>query len=107
MDMRLTTPCIACAALLVGACTSKTLEIESNTTWSGAIGGDATSTIDGRGSRSIGIPSSGIYCWDLQKQTQEGSLRVYAKVKTVTSSERDGDATTTAEYGVVSGCTGG
>lgn len=90
----------------VSACSSKTLEIESDTQWSGAVGGNATHSVDGSGNGSISIDASGIVCWNFQKQTTAGRLRVYAKTKTIVSSERDGDAVTTAQYGVVSGCTG-
>ncbi len=94
------------AVVLLAGCTSKTLEIESNTSWSGSVGAAASShTIQRSGNYSFDILTGDTYCWVLQKDTRPGSLRVYAKVHSITGVDREGDATTTAEFGVVSGCT--
>jgi len=102
------TVALAAAVALImtaGGCTSKTLEIESDTNWSGAVGSTGSRTIDGRGNRSFDIDPSGIVCWDFQKQSEAGRLRAYAKIHTLVSADRDGDETTTAAFGVVTGCT--
>ncbi len=89
----------------LAAC-SITLEIESDTSWSGAVGGTSSTTIDGSRNRSIDIPSG--TCWSFQKQTETGRLRVYAtSTSIVGATNREGEAVTTARYGVVSGCASG
>lgn len=68
--------------------------IESNTTWSGAIG---NATVDGSGNRTIHLGKDDIYCCVVQKQTTGGYLRAHIIP--------DGEsAETTAAYGVVSVC---
>src|SRR4051812_7026771 len=96
---------IVALALGSAACQSRTLEIESNTQWSGSIGGNGSETIQGSGNRSIDIGTEGgSYCWAIQKQTRTGSLRVYVKAHTITGTDNQGDASTSADFGVVSGC---
>ena len=90
---------------LLAACESKTLEIESNTTWSGAVGGTGSRSIQGSGNQSISITGTDTYCWTLQKETRTGTLRAYAKVHTITGVDNQDDETTTADFGLVSGCT--
>ena len=94
------------ATASLAACQSKTLEIESDTQWSGSVGGTSSRTIDGSGNSSVDIDANDTICWDFQKQTQGGRLRVYAKVHSITGNDRDGDETTTAQFGIASGCTG-
>ena len=74
-----------------------TIQITSNTSWSGSIGGDAQSrSVDGSGSQSFQVKGS-IIVAVIQKQTESGSLTVNiivdGKIKTSQS--------TTAAYGVV------
>ncbi len=92
---------LVCAA----ACGSNTLVIESDTQWSGSAGGLGSSeTIQGSGNRTFDMGNEESFCWSLQKQTRSGSLRVYAKVPTITGVDRQGDGVTSADFGVVSGC---
>lgn len=89
-------------AVPVTACAPKVrLHVESDTSWSGAI---ANSSYDGSGNASFGLTGD-IVCWSIQKRTRDGQLRAYATVeRAIFGTERQGGATTTAEYGVVSGC---
>jgi hypothetical protein len=91
---------------LTAGCTSRTLEVESNTSWSGSLGpGTSSASIQRSGNYSLDIGNTDTYCWVLQKETRTGSFRVYAKVHTITGVDRQDDETTTADFGVVSGCT--
>jgi hypothetical protein len=92
-------------AASLAACTSKTLEIQSNTSWSGAIGGISSRTVQGSGNASFAINTNDTFCWTMQKETEQGSLRAYAKVHTITGVDNESDETTTATFGIVSGCT--
>lgn len=104
--MRNIARCITLVALCgcVGD-SNRTLIIESNTTWSGSLGaGTSSTTIQRSGNYTLNIGSGMTYCWVLQKETQQGSLRAYVTTGSITSSERQGDQTTTASFGVISGC---
>lgn len=89
-------------AVPVSACAPKVrLQIKSDTSRSRAI---ANSSYDGSGNSSLGLTGD-IVCWSIQKRTRHGQLRPYATVeRAVFGTERQGGATTTAEYGVVTGC---
>lgn len=88
---------ILALALIFTGC-QKYVHIESNTSWSGAIN-DAS--VDGSGNRDIDINNSS--CAVFQKETKEGYLTITVKGGMFF----DGDnATTTAQYGVVSVCAG-
>lgn len=82
------------------------LKVESDTSWDGFIGGagGAGASVEGSGNHTFEL-NPGITCWNFQKQTQAGRLRAYVEKKTIFGSDEVGDATTTAQYGIVSGCT--
>lgn len=99
-------PFLVVVLLTATACGGPTMVIESDTSWSGSIGGTGSSaTYSGSGNREFDL-ESGTTCWSIQKQTRPGRLRAYVKRKTITGSDVEGDATTNAEFGVVSGCGG-
>ena len=107
------------AVLLIGAfvligCTDKTLHVESDTSWAGTLGVvwptvDVPATIHGHGNAqyTLGGLGAGEVCWKIAKTTSAGTLRAYADDKTWfgLGSEVDGEATTTAPAGEVTGCT--
>ena len=96
---------IASAVALCGGCKDPQLIVESDTEWSGAIAGDNSRTSQqGNGNHSFTL-RSGLTCWTFQKETAAGTLRAYAVFHALTGRQRKGDATTVANYGVVSGCT--
>ena len=91
---------VACHDLLGPECSQShkcRLQIESNTSWSGAFGGvNATSSYNGTGNGWIEY--WGEVCYSLQKESDPGFLRAYYQ-------ETDlGRAETTAPFGVISGC---
>ena len=92
------------AIVLLGACTDRELIIESNTSWSGFIGGEESGySRDGSGNAKFDL-DEGRTCWTFQKETEQGSIRAYAKTRELFGSDRSGDAWTTTEFGVVAGC---
>jgi hypothetical protein len=92
------------AIMLLSACTDRELIIESNTSWSGFIGGEESGySRDGSGNAKFEL-EEGRTCWTFQKETTDGSIRVYARTKELFGTERYGDAWTTTEFGVVAGC---
>ena len=100
--MRRTLP-LALLALLAG-CERATLYIESDTAWSGYVTNSAAGqSFDGRGSQQVEL-GGGISCWTISKSTRGGYLRAYARGGT---NGTQGRAETRAEFGAVSGCTGG
>ena len=89
--------------VITAACGSE-LVVESNTSWTGFIGGTgAGSSVSGSGDQTFDL-NSGTTCWNFQKQTESGHLKVYAKEKSIFGSSRSGEAETVASFGVVSGC---
>jgi hypothetical protein len=92
-----------CADVVGLATGNATLHIESTAQWSGSIAyGDNTSeTVAGNGNRKIEL-GGGTSCWTIQKRTEAGTLTAYAK----RAGSTDGRASTSAAYGVISGCTG-
>lgn len=97
---------IAFIALLgLGAC-SPSLEIESDTEWTAVVGEGygrevRGTTYHGSGNRSIDISQN--TCWVIQKETAEGYLKAHANDGTIFGIN-SGEATTTAPYGSVFGC---
>ncbi len=91
---------LSCKEILGTQCTRSSmcrLTIESNTGWSGALGGtNNTQSYDGSGDGWIEYWGS--VCYTLQKQTDAGYLRA-----TFQETSR-GHAETTAAFGVISGC---
>jgi hypothetical protein len=90
-----------CGDVLGFAVGAGDVHVESNTSWSGHISyGDGTGeSLQGSGARKISA-GVGTVCWTFQKRTEHGSLVVYGKRQGVT----EGRASTSAAYGVVSGC---
>jgi hypothetical protein len=94
----------AALAIALGACTDRELIVESNTDWSGFIDEEESGySRDGSGNARFDL-DNGRICWTFQKETDAGVLRVYAKTKEIFGTDRQGDASTTAAYGFVTGC---
>jgi hypothetical protein len=96
--------CLGLVLLLAG-CDGKVLVIESDTDWEGSI--NYGGSISGAGNASIDlsdVPTD--VCWVVRKTTDFGTLRVYLEDENWfgLSDEIDGDLTTTAPQGEVSGC---
>jgi hypothetical protein len=105
MRLRFALPVVA--ALLLAGCGEQIIHIESDTTWSGTIG-DAP--VSGRGAYTGRLParttSRGEVCWNIQKTTEAGTLRVWVEQSTFFGLGNliDADNTTTAPHGTVAGC---
>ncbi len=90
---------------LLAACSSKTLIVESDTAWTGSV--DQFGAVEGRGNAQYDLGNTnGEVCWNFQKTTSLGTLRVYSDDKTFfgLGSETDGEQTTNAPSGTVHGC---
>lgn len=98
----------ALALVLLTACDTKQLVVESDTHWAGRItSGTMADTLWGSGNTAIDLaryPSA--LCWRLVKTTDVGSLRAYLRDKTWfgLGTDTDGDQTTSYPGGVVFGC---
>jgi hypothetical protein len=105
--MRLKPALPLAAALLLASCGEQVLHIESDTIWSGSVGGSA---ISGRGSWEGRLPnrtpSRGQVCWRIQKDSDAGTLRAWVEQGTFFGAGNvvESEMTTTAPHGVVSGC---
>ena len=86
--------------LLCCACSQK-LHVRSDASWSGALGGNSSASVDGSGSRAFDVNGSP-FCWSFQKDTEGGYLEAY--VSDGFLSGKQGEARTTASFGVVTGC---
>jgi hypothetical protein len=88
--------------VLVTACDeSREMVIESDTGWSGAI---VNASRDGYGSVTFPVSGSENWCWSIQKQTRGGYLKAYARMSGLYGTKQSGVAETTAQFGVVTGC---
>jgi len=86
---------LACAALMLCGC-SRQIEVQSDTSWTGNLNGGS---VEGRGYQTYTLKfENNVSCYVFQKQTEAGFLRVKAK-----KGQAD-EPSTTAAYGVVSGC---
>jgi len=92
--------CLGCGDALGPDCSQSSpcrLTIESNTSWSGSLGGTSNSqSYDGSGDGWIEY--WGQVCYTLQMQTDVGYLRATFQETST------GHAETTAAFGVISGC---
>ena len=89
-------------AVLVTACDeSREMVIESDTGWSGSI---VNASRDGFGNETFPITGSCDWCWSIQKQTRGGYLKAYARMNGLYGMKESGVAETTAQFGVVTGC---
>jgi hypothetical protein len=86
--------CLGVLALATCGCAAKVIEVQSDTSWTGNVNGGS---VDGSGTTSYELTGK-TACYVFQKATKAGSLRV--KVKKGMGEE----PSTTAAYGVVSGC---
>ena len=87
---------------LVG-CDKPTLYVESNTSWTGRVGGsDAahSAEVQGEGNKVYEL-RSGTTCWEFRKLTAEGTLRAYARKR---GNRTEGDEKTTQPFGAIAGC---
>jgi hypothetical protein len=94
---------IAIGAFATG-CGGKTLVVESDTAWAGAVGGQ---NVDGRGNATYDLDANADEaCWSIVKLTAAGTLRAYAETSTFfgLGNDVDAESTTTAPQGAVSGC---
>jgi hypothetical protein len=92
-------------ALLASACGGKTLVVESDTSWAGAIG--AVGDVEGRGNATYELSGTADEtCWSIVKLTAAGTLRAYAETSTFfgLGSDVDAESKTIAPQGSVSGC---
>jgi hypothetical protein len=94
---------IAALAVFTVGCGGQQLVVESNTSWQGRFGPNNTK-IEGTGNKTFDI--AGGDCWVIQKDTDQGRLRAYAKRKRVTGVQVEGNDETFAAFGAVSGCAG-
>lgn len=97
---------ILIVALLLTGCSAQDrwAEIESDTDWSGYF---ENRSVDGSGSRRVDLPQEGdIVCVVVQKETEEGYLRVrIVKEGTFLAPPQETEwAETRAAYGVVDRC---
>jgi hypothetical protein len=105
--MRLRSALPFVAALLLASCGEQVLHIESDTAWSGTVGGSAVS---GRGPWEGRLPARtpgrGQVCWRIQKDSDAGTLRAWVEQGTFfgLGNVVESEMTTTAPHGVVSGC---
>jgi len=71
---RLLTLCVLGVILLAAACDKDyKAEVQSDTSWSGSFGGKS---LDGRNDQVIDIPDDGYQCCIVQKNTEDGYLRL-------------------------------
>lgn len=94
--------------LVLGMACSKSLVIESNTSWSAAVGTSTEAvssarSVDGTGSRTLSADGQHV-CWLVQKTTRTGTLRVYLMEHSIVGVDRVGDSYTVADFGLVAGC---
>ena len=93
----------AAVTLALVGCDKPTLYVESNTAWTGRVGGsDATyaAEVQGEGNKVYEL-RSGTTCWEFRKLTAEGTLRAYA---TKRGNRTEGDDRTTQPFGQIAGC---
>ena len=91
-------------AVLTGCSTDLTVDINSDTEWSGSFGGR---TVEGVGARSVDIPDDHPQCVVVQKQTEGGYLKIQIKADGgILGPSGSDEVSTTAAYGVVSACSG-
>ena len=93
-------------AIALMACGEDTVVIvESDTAWRGDI--EQYGAVQGHGNAEFDISDSeDEICWTFVKQSEHGTLRVYADDDTWLGlgSQIDGEQTTTAPHGEVRGC---
>ena len=93
-------------AITLIACSEDTVVVvESDTVWRGDI--ETYGAVDGRGDARFDISDAeDEVCWTFVKQTDFGTLRVYAEDDTWfgLGSQVDGEQTTTEPNGQVRGC---
>ena len=90
-------------ALVLVGCDKPTLYVESNTAWTGRVGGsDAqySAEVQGEGNKVYEL-RSGTTCWEFRKLTADGTLRAYA---TKRGNRTEGDDKTTQPFGQIAGC---
>jgi hypothetical protein len=87
-------------AFFIIGCTDYKAKVESNTSWSGAFG---NRTVDGRGNQTIDLDDDDVQCCTVQKQTEEGRLKITIVDEGFWGSDGE-SAETTAAFGVVSAC---
>jgi hypothetical protein len=93
------------AVPMFAACNSKTLVIESDTSWSGEVQGYVT--LSGRDNATIDLDNAPQnFCWTVAKTTSAGTLRAYLKEEDWLGLSKDyvGDAKTTEPNGEIGGC---
>lgn len=88
-QLKAVTALVVLVGLLTG-CSTK-VKVESNTSWTGAVNG---ASVEGTGNTTYELRGDN-KCVVFQKSTTQGFLTIKGDVPTTT---------TTAEYGVVSGC---
>ena len=94
---------LTAGTLALVACDKPTLYVESNTAWTGRVGGsDAqySAEVQGEGNKVYEL-RSGTTCWEFRKLTADGTLRAYARKR---GNRTEGDEKTTQPFGQIAGC---
>jgi len=100
--MRTTFFLLALSTLILAGCTDWKAKVESNTRWSGSFSGR---TVDGNGNKTIDLDDDDVQCCVVQKETEQGFLKVSIVNEGSNPFASDGESKeTTAAYGVVSVC---
>ena len=92
------------AILLMSCSVDYKAEVQSNTSWSGAFG---NRSVDGSGNQTVDLPDEHPQCIVVQKDTEQGFLRVRVAAEGggwLFSPEDSDWVETTAAFGVVSAC---
>ncbi len=86
--------------MFLTSCTDYKAKVESDTGWSGAFSG---TTVDGSGNQTVDLDDDDPQCCVVQKDTENGRLRVTIVNEGFLGTNGESKETT-ATYGVVSVC---
>ena len=91
------------ALLIIGCEANYKVKIESNTSWSGYMSG---ASVDGSGNRTIDIPEEDVVCATVQKETENGFVKVTLvdESPNIFGGGEIASRYTDAKYGIVTVC---